>query len=203
VGRFVNLYASKNAINGQLTPLVERMWAAGITADQVTLAAIPVASIGAGALLLSTAQPLALLAVPPLVALRLLLNLLDGQLARLSGRTHPRGELFNEVGDRLADVAFLAPVAFLPGASAPIVLFGVVAALMASYVGVATRAAGGPRLYRGVLSKPGRMVALAAFSLWALAAGPETPWAVFGPVLLIGGVLTLGERLWAAVRALE
>jgi CDP-diacylglycerol--glycerol-3-phosphate 3-phosphatidyltransferase len=199
----VNLYASKSAINARLLPVVDRLSAAGISPDQITLAAIPVALLGSAVLLASPAQPMALLAVPVLIVGRLLLNLLDGNLARRSGRMHPRGELFNEVGDRLADTAFLAPVAFLPGASAPIVLFGVMAALLASYVGITTRAAGGPRLYRGVLSKPGRMILLAVCSLWALFAGPVTPWAVFGPLLLAGGLLTLAERLFMAIRTLE
>lgn len=199
----VDLYASKSAINARLLPLVDRMSAAGITPDAITLAAIPVALLGSAALLASPAQPAALLAVPILIAGRLVLNLLDGNLARRSGRIHPRGELFNEVGDRLADVAFLVPVAFLPGASSAIVLLGVVAAILASYVGIATRAAGGPRLYRGVLSKPGRMILLAVFSLWALFAGPATAWAVFGPLLLAGGLLTLADRLLTAIRTLE
>jgi phosphatidylglycerophosphate synthase len=199
----VNLYASKSAINARLLPLVDRLLAAGISPDAITLAAIPVALLGSAALLASPAQPVVLLAMPVLVAGRLVLNLLDGNLARRSGRIHPRGELFNEVGDRLADIAFLAPVAFLPGASSSIVLLGVAAALLASYVGITTRAAGGPRLYRGVLSKPGRMVLLVVCSLWALFAGPAVPWGVFGPVLLVGGLLTLAERLFVAVRTLE
>lgn len=199
----MNLYASKSAINARLLPLVDRLLAAGISPDAITLAAIPVALLGSAALLASPAQPVALLAVPVLVVGRLVFNLLDGNLARRSGRIHPRGELFNEVGDRLADIAFLAPVAFLPGASSSIVLLGVTAALLASYVGIATRAAGGPRLYRGVLSKPGRMILLVVCSLWALFAGPAVPWEVFGPVLLVGGLLTLAERLFVAIRTLE
>jgi CDP-diacylglycerol--glycerol-3-phosphate 3-phosphatidyltransferase len=199
----VNLYASKSAINARLLPMVDRLLAAGISPDAITLSAIPVALLGSAALLVSPTLPLALLAVPVLVVGRLVLNLLDGNLARRSGRIHPRGELFNEVGDRLADIAFLAPVAFLPGASSSIVLCGVVAAILASYVGITTRAAGGPRLYRGVLSKPGRMILLVVCSLWALFAGPATPWAVFGPLLLIGGLLTLAERLFVAIRTLE
>jgi CDP-diacylglycerol---glycerol-3-phosphate 3-phosphatidyltransferase len=199
----VDLYASKSAINARLLPFVDRLSAAGITPDQITLAAIPVALLGSAALLASPAQSMTLLAVPVLVGARILLNLLDGNLARRSGRMHPRGELFNEIGDRVADVAFLAPVAFLPGASMQLVLFGVMAAILASYVGITTRAAGGPRIYRGVLSKPGRMILLAVCSIWALVAGPATPWMVFGPLLLAGGLLTLAERLTVAIRTLE
>jgi len=197
----MDLYATKRAINRRLAPLIDRLARTGVAPDALTLAAVPVALLGGLALLASTVVPAALLAVPPLVGLRLLLNLLDGQLARHTGRSHPRGELYNEVGDRLADVALLAPVAFLPGALPEVVLLGVLGALVGSFVGVSAQAAGGERLYRGVLSKPGRMLLLAAFSLLVLFVGPDGWWA-FGPLLLVGTVLTTIERLAVAVRRL-
>ena len=116
-------------------------------------------------------------------------------------RSHPRGELFNEVGDRLADVLFLAPVAFLPGALPEVTLLGVTVAVLASYVGITARAAGGERIYRGILSKPGRMVLLSIFSLAVLFVGPGAWWA-FGPALLAGATLTFAERLVVAYRRL-
>jgi CDP-diacylglycerol--glycerol-3-phosphate 3-phosphatidyltransferase len=201
----MDLYATKGAINARLVPLVDRLAKAGVTPDQVTLAAVPVAVLGGACLLLSTSVPALLLAVPLLVVLRILLNLLDGNMARRTGKIHPRGELYNELGDRLADVALLAPVAFLPGASPQIVLLGVLMAVMASYVGITAKAAGGERIYRGVLSKPGRMVLLVVCSLWAFVAGPAdtVAWAVFGPLLLVGATLTLLERAVVAVRRLS
>ena len=107
---------------------------------------------------------------------------------------HPRGELYNELGDRLADFAFLAPVAFLPGADRTIVLLGVAGAIFASFAGVVPRAAGGDRIYRGVLSKPGRMILLAVFAVAAFIVGPEA-WGPFGPMLLVGTILTAVERI--------
>ncbi len=200
----MNLYATKDAVNARLIPLVDRLARAGVTPDQVTLAAVPVAVLAGACLLASTSIRPLLLAVPLLVALRIVLNLVDGNMARRTGRTHPRGELFNEVGDRLADIAFLAPVAFLPGASQQIVLLGVLMGVMASYVGITAKAAGGERIYRGVLSKPGRMALLVACSLWAFIAGPvdATAWAAFGLILLAGTTLTLVERIVVAVRRL-
>jgi CDP-diacylglycerol--glycerol-3-phosphate 3-phosphatidyltransferase len=175
-----------------------------VTPDLVTLSAIPVAVAGAACLLASRTVPALLLLVPVLVVVRIVLNLLDGSLARRTARTHPRGELFNEVGDRLADVAFLAPVAVLPGASSVIVLLGVLTGVLASYVGITARAAGGERIYRGVLSKPGRMALLAVTCLVAFGLGPDDgqAWAAFGPLLLLGTTLTLVERLVVAVRRL-
>jgi len=200
----MNLYATKGAINARLVPLVDRLAKAGVTPDQVTLAAMPVAVLGGACLLLSASVPVLLLAVPLLVVIRLLLNLLDGNMARRTGMIHPRGELYNELGDRLADVALLAPVAFLPGASPQIVLLGVLMAVMASYVGITAKAAGSERIYRGILSKPGRMALLVVCSVWAFVAGPADTlaWSVFGPILLVGATLTLLERIVVAVRRL-
>jgi CDP-diacylglycerol--glycerol-3-phosphate 3-phosphatidyltransferase len=197
----LDLYATKAALNARLVPLVDRLAAAGVSPDAITLAAIPVAVLAGACLLASPVLPAILLAVPVLAGLRLVLNLLDGNLARRTNRIHPRGELYNEVGDRLADAAFLVPVAFLPGASMPIVLIGILAGVLASYVGITARAAGGPRIYRGILSKPGRMLLLGACAVGALVAGP-TSWTVFGPLLLAGTTLTLVERLVLAIRQL-
>jgi len=200
----MNLYATKGAVNARLIPLVDRLAAAGVTPDQVTLAAVPVAAIAGACVLASPQVPVLLLAVPLLAAVRIVLNLIDGNMARRTGRIHPRGELFNEVGDRLADIAFLVPVAFLPGASSQVVLLGVMTGLMASYVGITSKAAGGARLYGGILSKPGRMALLCICAVWAFLVGPAdgTPWTVFGPLLLLGTGLTLLERIVTAVRRL-
>ena len=198
---YVNWYASKRAIVARLDGVVERLAAAGVSPDTVTLAALPVAIAGGACALLSPVVPWVLVIVPLAAGLRLLLNLIDGALARATRRSHPRGELLNEVGDRLADVALLAPVAFVPGAHRETVLLGVGVAILASFVGLTSRAAGGPRLQGGILSKPGRMALLAVVAIAVLIAGPGA-WAPFGPVLLLGTTLTAIERFVTAARDL-
>jgi len=195
----MDLYRTKPAILGRLEPILARLDRAGVSPDALTLAAVPVGIAGGACLLLSPTAPVLLLVVPLVAAARLLLNLLDGALARRTGRTHPRGELYNELGDRLADIALLAPVAFLPGAQRETVLLGVVGAVFASLAGLAPRAAGGERLYRGILSKPGRMALLSAFAVGAFILGPEAWWP-FGPLLLVGTALTAAERIAVAIR---
>jgi phosphatidylglycerophosphate synthase len=197
----MNWYRSKGWFVGRLDGIVERLADAGAAPDAITLAAVPVAVVGGAAVLVSPAAPIALLLVPLVAGVRLVLNLLDGALARSTGRSHPRGELYNELADRVADIALLTPVAFVPGAQRETVFLGVLGAVLASFVGITTRAAGGQRLYQGVLSKPGRMILLGAFAVAALVLGPEA-WGPFGPILLIGTVATLAERTVAAIRAL-
>jgi CDP-diacylglycerol--glycerol-3-phosphate 3-phosphatidyltransferase len=200
----VNLYATKGAVNARLIPLVDRLARAGVTPDQVTLAAVPVAILAGACLLASPSMPALLLAVPALAGVRILLNLVDGNMARRTGKIHARGELYNEVGDRLADIAFLAPAAWLPGALPHVVLLGVMTGVMASYVGITAKAAGGERIYRGILSKPGRMALLSVTCVVAFVLGPADtrPWLAFGPLLLLGTSLTLIERIVVAIRRL-
>jgi CDP-diacylglycerol--glycerol-3-phosphate 3-phosphatidyltransferase len=198
----VDLYRSKSGIVAGLDPVVQALARRQVSPDAVTLAAIPVAALAAACLFGSPSLPGLLLAVPVLAGARLILNLLDGALARRTERMHPRGELLNELGDRVADVLFLAPVAFLPGADMATVLVGVLLGVLASYVGVASRAAGGRRIYRGILSKPGRMVLLGVFAIVVLVSGSDA-WGVFGVVLLAGASATFVERIVVAIRELH
>ena len=195
------MYRVKPAVVRGLDPVLAWLERARVDPDALTLAAIPVAAVGGLAVLVSPAIPAALLAVPVAAASRILLNLLDGALARRTARTHPRGAWLNELGDRIGDVLLLAPVAFIPGAIAAAVWVGIVLALLSSFSSVAARAAGGERTYRGILSKPGRMVLLVVFSIAVVILG-QGAWAPFGPLLVVGGAATLLERIVQAARSL-
>jgi phosphatidylglycerophosphate synthase len=197
----VDWYAPKRSIVTRLDPLVRALAERGVAPDAVTLSALPIAAVGGAAIVLAPAVPLLLLLVPIAAGLRLVTNLLDGALARAAGRSHPRGELLNEVSDRIADVLLLAPVAIVPGAQPGFVLLGVAGAIFASFVGLAAKAAGGERLYGGVLSKPGRMALLSVVAVAVLIAGPGA-WAPFGPLLVAGTFLTAADRLRVAWRRL-
>jgi phosphatidylglycerophosphate synthase len=197
----VDLYRVKPALLRGLDPILAWLERSGVRPDVLTLGAIPVGAVAGIAILASPTAPLVLVLVPLAAAARLILNLLDGALARRTGMIHPKGELFNEVGDRLADVLMLAPVAFVPGADQATILLGVTMAVLASFTSVATKAAGGTRSYRGILSKPGRIVLLSVTALAVIVVGPAA-WGPFGPLLLIGISLTLLERVVGAVREL-
>jgi CDP-diacylglycerol---glycerol-3-phosphate 3-phosphatidyltransferase len=198
----VDLYRSKGRLVGGLEPVIDGLARRGVTPDAVTLSAIPVGLVAGSCILASPSVPALLLAVPVLAAVRLVLNLIDGALARRTGQTHARGEFYNELGDRLTDLAFLVPVAFVPGADRTTVLLGATGAVLASFAGLATRAAGGERIYRGILSKPGRMVLVGGFAVAAFVVGPSA-WGPFGPLLLAGTALTVLERVVVGIRRLD
>src|SRR5690242_6226013 len=92
--------------------------------------------------------------------LRLWLNMLDGMVALASGKASRRGEILNELPDRVSDVLIFAGVAH-SGLCHPLLgYWAAIMALMTAYVGTLGQAVGARREYGGVMSKPWRMVAV-------------------------------------------
>ncbi|MFN8621246.1 MAG: CDP-alcohol phosphatidyltransferase family protein [Chloroflexota bacterium] len=196
-------YRCKPAAQAMLRPLVDLLVARRVPADLLTLLAVPVAALGGACLALADDRPTLLLAVPALAAARLVLNLLDGQVARRSGSVHPMGEVANELGDRIADVLFLGGLAFVTGVGALPAAIAIVAALLASLAGIAAKAAGAPRQYGGVMSKPARMVVLAVAAPLAWLVASPAPLLLGAWLIALGSVVTLVQRVRAAGSALD
>ena len=194
----MGLYGLKPAFTRWLRPLVEGLAARRTNPDLLSALAVVVAALGGACLALAGSVPLLLLVVPFLAAARLVLNILDVAVARLSGAQRPMGELWNELGDRVADVLFIGGSAFHPAVDARLVLAAVAGALLASYAGIAARAAGGARQYTGIMSKPGRMVVLAVAAplAWLTL---DSRWLNVGlAIIAVGALITLAQRLLAA-----
>ncbi|MCA9119977.1 MAG: CDP-alcohol phosphatidyltransferase family protein [Planctomycetaceae bacterium] len=88
---------------------------------------------------------------------RLWLNMLDGMVALASGQASLRGEIVNELPDRLSDILIFVGVAH---SGLCYVVCGYWAAMMAlctAYVGTLAQAVGARRQFGGVMSKPWRM----------------------------------------------
>jgi CDP-diacylglycerol--glycerol-3-phosphate 3-phosphatidyltransferase len=196
------LYRLKPASQRLVEPLADGLARRRISPDAISAAAVVAAALGGACLAGSTGIPALLLVVPFLAAARLILNLLDGMVARRTGTSRPMGEVWNEVGDRLGDVLFIGALAFVPAVGPALALGAALAAVLASFVGLAARAAGGRRLYGGILSKPGRMIVLAVAAPLAFLTGDPRILAAGAVILLVGGVVTLLQRLRTAAREL-
>jgi CDP-diacylglycerol--glycerol-3-phosphate 3-phosphatidyltransferase len=199
----VGLYGLKPASQRLVRPIEDLLVARGVSPDAITLAAVVVAAVGGACLALAARAPVLLLLVPPIAAVRLVLNILDGTVARRTGRSRPIGELWNELGDRAADALFIGGLAFHPSVEPRMALGAVIAALLASYVGITARAAGGGRQYGGVMSKPGRMIVLAIAAPAAWLSGNGRVLAGAAAVILVGSLVTLVQRAAAARAELD
>ena len=125
-----SIYQLKPAFQNLLRPGVERLYARGVTANQVTLAAA-VVSVLLGALLAAFSHITWLFALIPLwMLLRMALNAVDGMLAREFGQQSKLGAYLNELCDVIADSALYLPFALLAGVSPLLVILVVVMAVV-------------------------------------------------------------------------
>jgi phosphatidylglycerophosphate synthase len=137
--------------------------------------------------------------------LRLWLNMLDGMVAMASGKASPRGEILNDLPDRISDVIIFVAVAH-GGLCSPFSgYWAAVFALLTAYVGMFGQAVGVQREFSGVMSKPWRMVTLhlgawlALFLLWRghriTVCGPLTILDCTCLLVMAGCVQTITVRL--------
>src|SRR6202012_1098880 len=106
------------------------------------------------------AHPWLLLLGPAFCYLRLWCNMLDGMVALASGKASWRGEILNDLPDRISDVLIFAGVAH-SGLNAVISgYWAAIFALLTAYVGVFGQAVGVQREFSCIISKPWRMVTL-------------------------------------------
>ena len=194
----MDLYRLKPASARLVRPVEDLLVGAGVSPDAISASAVVIAAAGGLCLALAEQVPWLLLLVPFLAAARLIANILDGSVARRTGVSRPIGELWNELGDRVADVLFIGGLGLNPSVDPRLALGAVVAALLASFAGLAARAAGGRRLYLGIMAKPGRMIVLAFAAPAALVTGDGRFLTAAAVVILIGSLLTLAQRLAAA-----
>jgi len=164
----MTVYDLKPAFQNLLRPLCKSLAKAGVTANQVTIAAA-VMSIFVGLIFaLFPGSSWAALLVPLALFVRMALNAIDGMLAREHAMKSKLGGILNELGDVISDAALYLPFALVPGISPALIVTAVVLALLTEMTGVVTVQIGGTRRYDGPMGKSDRA---AAFGLLALLLG--------------------------------
>jgi phosphatidylglycerophosphate synthase len=171
----------------------------GITPNQVSVASIAFALLGAAAYAAvpSAAAPgqlLLLLGTAICIQSRLLCNLLDGLMAVEEGRQTALGALYNELPDRLADSLFLAAA----GYAAELPELGWISALFAvgtAYVRAFGASLGFGQDYGGPMAKQQRMFVLTAGSLLAIVLPHRLVLAAALAIIALGGALTIALRI--------
>lgn len=134
----------------------------GIHPDAISYLSILAAAIAGSCFWRAQSYPVLLIAGPLFCYLRLWLNMLDGMVAVESGKASPRGEILNDLPDRLSDVLIFVGVAHSGLASPLGGYWAAIGALLTAYVGTLGQAVGVQREFSGVMSKPWRMVFLHA-----------------------------------------
>ncbi|WP_339910763.1 CDP-alcohol phosphatidyltransferase family protein [Symmachiella dynata] len=200
-----SIYDLKPRFQSLLRPITRGLAAAGVTANQVTVAAA-VLSIAVGACIaIYPERRWPLLLVPPFLFVRMALNAVDGMLAREHGMKSPLGAILNELGDVIADAALYLPFALVPGVHPALVVLVVIEGIISEMTGVVAVQIGSERRYDGPLGKSDRAFLFGFIGL-LLGCGVETGrWLdgllVVAIVLLLLTIVNRARHGLAEVRA--
>ncbi len=197
------------------------LFRARIRPNHISVASALIAIIGSITLVLSgpasgATRPALLIVTALCIPLRLLFNMLDGMLAVEKGLHEPTGDLFNEIPDRLADLALLAAAGYATaglvtteGGTDLGVLLGWLAASGAvgtAYVRTLGAAQGVGNYFDGPTAKPARMWILFLACIGAIFE-PENLRGIALMVALtliaLGSLATIVNRLRRITRALR
>jgi len=139
--------------------------------------------------------PILIFFIPIFAFVRTALNALDGMVARELAASSAFGEVLNEFLDRLSDVIIFGAFIFVPGVMAPLALVTVALVVLISYVGILSKAVGGPRMYAGVMGKADRMFWLGLYAIFVYFFASSLPWNYLLIFIALGATATLIERL--------
>ena len=188
----MSIYELKPRFQALLRPLVVRLHAMGVTANQVTLAAC-VVSVVLGLWLFFAAPSLAAFGLIPLwMFLRMAFNAIDGMLAREHNQQSKLGAFLNELTDVVSDAALYLP-------------FALVAPFSGFWVGtVIGPTVGASRRYDGPLGKSDRAFVFGALGLYVALGWPLPGWTAWLMPLLAALVAwTTANRIRRALAEAE
>lgn len=188
----MTLYQIKPAFQALLRPLMFWLYQKRVTANQITVAAMALSFI-TGALLIIFPSPGLFILLPFVLFIRMMLNALDGMMARECHQKSRLGALLNETGDVLSDTALYLPFILLPGSNIPLALSVLFCAMMTEFCGVLAQTISGKRGYAGPLGKSDRALLFGAWGLVVAIWPPFTQWS--NVVWAIAGVLLV----WTAI----
>jgi len=181
--------------------------------DVISYPSIVAAAAAAACFWQSGRFPWLLILGPAFCYARLWCNMLDGMVALASGKASWRGEILNDLPDRISDVLIFAGVAHSGLNSVVSGYWAAIFALLTAYVGLFGQAVGVQREFSGWMSKPWRMVTLHVGAWITLGLiwwkhgeiywGKLTvlDWTCF--VVILGCVQTIWVRLARIMRALR
>jgi len=199
----MTIYDLKPAFQNLLRPSCRALANAGVTANQVTMAALLISVVVGALFALNPATRWAALLIPIWLFLRMALNAIDGMLAREHGMQSELGGFLNELSDVAADAALYLPFAMVAGVSPMLVVVTVILSLLTEMAGVVSVQVGASRRYDGPMGKSDRAFVFGLFGL-LLGLGVNPGWWADAALLVVAllTMLTVYNRVTRGLQEL-
>src|SRR5262245_7085584 len=199
-----SVYDLKPAFQDLLRPACRALARAGVTANQVTVAAMVLSVLAGAAVAWRPTARWPLLLVPAALLVRMALNAVDGMLAREHGMKSALGGFLNELGDVNSDAALYLPLARVPGLDPHLVVAAVLLAGWTEMAGVVAVQVGASRRYDGPAGKSDRALVFGALCLALGLGAPAGRWLDAVLWLLVAALAwTVANRCRRALAELE
>ena len=171
----MTIYDLKPAFQNLLRPICKGLAIAGVSANQVTVAAMAISLLVGGLFAAYPTSACAAFLLPIWLFLRMALNAIDGMLAREHNMQSALGGMLNEIGDVISDTALYLPFALVPGLAPQLVIAVVLISIFTEMAGVVAIQIGASRRYDGPMGKSDRAFVFGMLAL-LLGLGVETAW---------------------------
>ncbi len=199
----MTIYDLKPAFQALLRPACRALVQAGVTANQVTIAAMLMSLLVGGVFAAFVDARWAAFLIPVWLFLRMAFNAIDGMMAREHNMQSPLGGFLNELTDVISDAALYLPFALVAGISAHLIILIVFLSLLVEMTGVVAVQVGASRRYDGPMGKSDRAFVFGLLGLLIGLGAPLAPW--INPSLGVIAVLaawTIINRIRGALREL-
>ncbi len=200
----VSIYGLKPRFQVVLRPVCGVLANLGVTANQVTVAAILMSAFAGICIALFPERSWPLFLLPVVLFVRMALNAIDGMLAREFRMKSRLGAILNEIGDVISDTVLYLPLALVPVVPASGAAAVVILAVMIEMMGVIAIQIGASRRYDGPFGKSDRAF---AFGLLGVLLGLgifQEDWAtLYLGAMVFLSILTLWRRGSKALKEAE
>lgn len=191
----VSVYQLKSRFQDLLRPLVSRLAQWGVTANQVTIAAMLI-SVAIGSWLVIAENKIWFWLIPVWLFIRMAMNAIDGMLAREFNQQSILGAYLNELGDLVSDIALFAPFLWVAPFQPHWMGLIIVLALLTEFAGLLGLSVGASRRYDGPMGKSDRALLFGILGGWLAVDGFLPEWMVWlQPLLIALLVWTIFNRI--------
>ncbi|HLR64866.1 MAG TPA: CDP-alcohol phosphatidyltransferase family protein [Pseudogracilibacillus sp.] len=163
----VTIYDIKPKFQALLRPIVDKFAKAGVTANQVTLAAMTLSLFTGLALVVFHEYTLILMIVPLVMFIRMALNAIDGMLAKEHHMKTSLGTILNELGDVVSDTFLFIPFVFFEGFPLAFIIAVIILSIISEMTGVLGEVIGASRRYDGPMGKSDRAFVFSVLAIIA------------------------------------
>ena len=152
----ISIYKIKPKFQKLLMPLLKLLKKLGVSPNTITFSSILLSFLLSYFLWNAFENPLYFLFVAFGLLFRMMLNALDGMMARIYNLQSKKGEVLNEVGDIISDTAIYFPLILFESIEIELAIIFIVLSVINEFCGLLAKVVSGNRRYDGPMGKSDR-----------------------------------------------